>query len=471
MTSDPLAAGEPAPRRLKTSTLIYLVAVVAALVLAATGTWTDEGIKVLGTVPFAFVLFVLVLLGVAFFHDHTMYVALAGVVAITAYTGILAPGFHWSLEQVEHSGSGLFGHAKYEGEVTLLNLGGLLLGFTLLSKYFEGSGVPDNLPRLLPKSRLWASFMLLAIVWFISSFLDNIAAAMIGGVMAKAVFRGRVTIGYVAAIVAASNAGGAWSVVGDTTTTMMWISGVKPLQVAHGFIASVVALLICGLLAASHQNRVQAPDLERGAERRPIDWIQLLIVLLILALAIVANMMFNGSWAGFFAGGPWYGVWAAILIGMLLRRPAWGEIPGAVKGAIFLLSLVWCASLMPVDKLPDASWKSAFGLGFVSAVFDNIPLTKLALEQDGYDWGMLAYTVGFGGSMIWFGSSAGVAITKDFPEARNTGRYIKEGWPVALAYVLGFAAMLFTVGWQPHYHKAHPEHAENADAVSPATPR
>ncbi len=57
-----------------------------------------------------------------------------------------------------------------------------------------------------------------------------------------------------------------------------------------------------------------------------------------------------------------------------------------------------------------ASWQTALGLGFVSAVFDNIPLTALALKQGGYDWGFLAYAVGFGGSMIWFGSSAGVAL-------------------------------------------------------------
>ena len=221
------------------------------------------------------------------------------------------------------------------------------------------------------------------------------------------------------------------------------------MEVAHGLVSSAVALLCCGLLASHLQNRVQAVDLQAATSRRPLDGMQLGIVALILGAAIVANTLFNGAWSGFFAGGPWYGVWAAILVGALLRRPAWEELPGAAKGAVFLLSLVWCASLMPVGDLPPASWQTAFGLGFVSAVFDNIPLTKLALEQGGFDWGMLAYAVGFGGSMIWFGSSAGVAISKDFPEARNTGRYVKEGWPVLFAYVVGFFAFLWTVGWHP----------------------
>jgi Na+/H+ antiporter NhaD/arsenite permease-like protein len=442
------------PRRFPVAVLCFLVAALVVLCLALfAGSRDDRGIYVLrGTVgedgiPLAFALFVLVLLGVALFHHHTMYVALVGAAVITAYTAFFSPAFQWAKDQPDKS---LWGHFKHESEHTILNLGGLLLGFALLAKFFERSNVPDNLPRLLPKKPLMGSFVLLAIVWFISSFLDNIAAAMIGGVMARSAFRGRVSVGYVAAIVAASNAGGAWSVLGDTTTTMMWLQGVHPLDVAHCFIASAVALLVGGLLASIFQNRIQTIDPSLAVERKPIDGMQLLIVGLILAGAIFANFMFTGPWAGFFAGGPWYGVWAAILVGALFRRPAWEELPGALKGAVFLLSLVWCASLMPVSELPPASWKVTFGLGFVSAVFDNIPLTKLALEQDGYDWGMLAYAVGYGGSMIWFGSSAGVAISKDFPEARNTARYVKEGWPVALAYVIGFLVMLWALGWQPN---------------------
>jgi Na+/H+ antiporter NhaD/arsenite permease-like protein len=112
---------------------------------------------------------------------------------------------------------------------------------------------------------------------------------------------------------------------------------------------------------------------------------------------------------------------------------------------------------MPVEKLPVASWQTAFGLGFISAVFDNIPLTALALKQGGYDWGVLAYAVGFGGSMIWFGSSAGVALSNLFPEARSVGSWLKSGWHVAVAYVIGFFVMLAVVGWHPHApHKTTP---------------
>ena len=124
-------------------------------------------------------------------------------------------------------------------------------------------------------------------------------------------------------------------------------------------------------------------------------------------------------------------------------------MPAAFKGSVFLLSLVLAASMMPVERLPDASWQTTLGLGFVSAVFDNIPLTALALKQGGYDWGYVAYAVGFGGSMIWFGSSAGVALTNIYPDGKNAIAWVKSGWHVALAYVIGFIVMLAVQGWVP----------------------
>jgi len=140
----------------------------------------------------------------------------------------------------------------------------------------------------------------------------------------------------------------------------------------------------------------------------------------------------------------------AILLTAPLRAPQWSLLPGALKGSIFLLSLVWCASLMPVERLPSASWPTTLGLGFLSAVFDNIPLTALAIRQDGYDWGFLAFSVGFGGSMIWFGSSAGVALSGMYPEARSLVTWIRQGWHVSVGFVAGYLVMLTLLGWHPH---------------------
>ncbi|QLQ03247.1 MAG: citrate transporter [Thiobacillus sp.] len=374
--------------------------------------------------PVEFFFFALTLLGVALMHQRNFEIALTGLVVIALY-------------KVSELGYPLLPHLGHEAPL-LLNLLGLLLGFAILAKVFEESHVPDLLPHWLPDD--WrGGFLLLVLVAVISSFLDNIAAAMIGGVIARRVFQGKVMVGYLAAIVAASNAGGAGSVVGDTTTTMMWIAGVPAIHVADAFIASIVAVAFSAFVAAHKQHAYQ-PIRKDWPRDHTVDWMRLGVVGLIIGGAIAANVIL---------GLPAVGVWVAILLGALIRPAPWREAFHALKGSLFLIFLVTAASLMPVDKLPAASVHTTFGLGFVSAVFDNIPLTKLALDQGGYDWGMLAFAVGFGGSMIWFGSSAGVAITNEFEEAKNTGRWIREGWHVAAAYVLGFWVLYFVLGWVP----------------------
>ena len=177
----------------------------------------------------------------------------------------------------------------------------------------------------------------------------------------------------------------------------------------------------------------------------------MLIVAAMLIAALAANVAANLRFPYLLDKLPVLGlaVWAVILVTAALRQPDWKIMPETFKGTVFLLALVTAASMMPVEKLPAASWSTALGLGFVSAVFDNIPLTALALKQGGYDWGYLAYAVGFGGSMIWFGSSAGVALSNLYPEAKSVGRWLRHGWPVIIAYVIGFAVMLALLGWHP----------------------
>ncbi len=424
----------------------------------------------LAGVPVEFGIFALTLLGVALFHHHTLKVALCGLGALVAYKlgfSVFGPA--------HQTGVGGLVHHLHGEWVTLANLFGLLTGFALLASAFERSHVPALLPRFLPDD--WkGGFMLLVLVFIMSGFLDNIAAAMIGGTVAAVVYKHRVHIGYLAAIVAASNAGGAGSVVGDTTTTMMWIRGVSPMDVLHAYVGSGIALFGFGIIAARQQQRYQPiqKDAEAGSH---LDWAQLGVVGLILACAIGMNVLLNTVMTDVWRPDigelfPWIGaaVWVAILVSVPLRQPDWTLLPGAVKGSFFLLSLVLCASMMPVEKLPAPSWQTAYGLGFVSAVFDNIPLTALAIAQDHYDWGILAYAVGFGGSMVWFGSSAGVALSNIYPEAKSVGAWLKHGWHVILGYVLGCIGLILIMGWHPEPLREPLEPAETPPSATVPAP-
>jgi Na+/H+ antiporter NhaD/arsenite permease-like protein len=423
--------------------LLLTLVLLSPLALFASG----GPVPSVGPVRVEFIIFGLILLGVALFHKQTFWVAVIGLTVLLTFKLVFDPGFHL----LEH----LFGTTPMSEQIMdkglrqgewgiILNLLGLLLGFAILSKIFEESGVPDVLPKFLPDD--WKGpFILLVFVFVLSSFLDNIAAALIGGSIALVVFKKQVHIGYIAAIVAASNAGGSGSVVGDTTTTMMWIDGVSAFNVLHGFVAAGTALLFFAWFASHQQDKYHRIQKDASLNVK-IDWLKIFNVGLMLAGAIISNILYDM---------PALGVWIAIIIGAFIRPVPWKEVPGAIKGTIFLLCLVFCASLMPVEELPNASWITALSLGFLSAVFDNIPLTKLCLDQGHFDWGMLAYSVGFGGSMIWFGSSAGVAITNKFPESRNVFLWVKNGWHVAVAYIIGFFTLYLIMGWEPADNKEH----------------
>jgi Na+/H+ antiporter NhaD/arsenite permease-like protein len=429
--------------------LLLAVAVAAIGVLLAypavaastTGVRSSQPIY-LYCIPIDFILFGLTLLGVAVFHRHTLSIAVAGLGVIVTHK-LLVTGFH--------TGVGITGlalHLQHEW-VVLADLFLLLTGFAILSRHFEESGIPEVMPAVLPDD--WrGGLMLLAIVFVLSGFLDNIASALIGGAVARHVFRNRVHIGYLAAIVAAANAGGAGSVLGDTTTSMMWIAGISPLTLLDAYLPALVAFPVFAVPASlvQHKHSSIVKDMRSAPT---IDWVRLLTVVSILIAALAASGARSFADAAFLNAVPVLGiaVWLIILVFAGIRSPDWSAMPEALKGTVFLVALVTAASLMPVENLPEASWPSTLGLGLVSAVFDNIPLTAIALKQGGYDWGFLAYAVGFGGSMVWFGSSAGVALSNMYPEAKSVGRWLQHGWTIPVAYVVGFFALLLMTGWHP----------------------
>jgi len=419
----------------------WLSLVGAMLVIAITG--SIFGGKFFGA-PVEYFLFGGVLLGIALFHQKNFEIALSGLLIVTIFKFQIT-GFH--------AGPGLEGLIAHVGHewTTIANLACLLLGFAILARHFQKSRLPEHLPKVLPKNPVLGAFALLVLVYCGSTFLDNIAAAMIGGALALMLWNRNVHLGYVAAIVAASNAGGSGSVLGDTTTTMMWIDGVAAIDVSHAFIASAVALVVFGIPASFQQARF-AGHMIHSHEHRKIEWHRLGVVIAMLVGAATTNFVVNSEYPEVAESWPWIGtaLWVVIILSAGIVRHDWEVVREDTKNTAFLLCLVFTASLMPVEQLPEASAVSTFGLGFLSAVFDNIPLTALGITQGGYDWGVLAFAVGFGGSMTWFGSSAGVAVSNLVPEARNVKAWVKAGWHIPLGYIAGFLALSLIWGWNPH---------------------
>ena len=253
-------------------------------------------------------------------------------------------------------------------------------------------------------------------------------------------FRGKVHIGYLAAIVAASNAGGAGSVVGDTTTTMMWIAGVIPGRRVSRLTSRPPSRSSIFGIPASRQQHALFADREGRAERHrastgraSASWRSSCVAA--IATNVVVKPALHRVLPTAF---PFIGVavWVALIATAAGAHGPTGRCCRARSRGTRLPALARPVRVDDAGRAScrRASWPTAFGLGFVSAVFDNIPLTALALKQGGYDWGFLAYAVGFGGSMIWFGSSAGVALSNPCSgEAKSVGAWLRHGWHVAVA--------------------------------------
>ena len=305
-----------------------------------------------------FVIFGLTLLGVALFHRRALTVAFAGFILTIFVRVISAPA------GIDAQAYEIVIHLASEW-VTLANLFLLLLGFAVLANQFEQSNLPEVIPSRLPDGWL-GGVALLAFVFGLSIFLDNIAGAIIGGVMARHVYRKGVTIGFQAAIVAAANAGGAGSVIGDTTTTMMWISGISPLQLAPAFIGAIAAFAFFAPLATFQQQRL-SPISRGAASDVQIDWVRVLIVLTILTTVVAVNVVGNSLFPGLEKTAPVLGIglWIAILATTAFRAPEWRVLIEATKGATFLVVLVALASLIPVRPTADPVSLQRFRVGIV----------------------------------------------------------------------------------------------------------
>ncbi len=402
-------------------------------------------------VPFEFFLFAATLIGVAVLHHHTFRVALIGLLAIIAWKWLI-PGFE------EGAGAaGLAAHLAHEAPL-LINLTLLLTGFELIARHFELSRLPDAAPAYLPAGRLGA-LVFLAVVFVFSAVLDNIACAVLGAAMARHLFKGGVHLAYIVAIVAAANAGGAGSVIGDTTTTMMWVAGAAPAQVAPAFVGAIAAFLVFAPIAAQAQHRHASLTRASRADVE-IDWPRIVIIAAALGGAVLMHLIAHAYFPDALERLPLLGltIWTALFALAPWRGPDWKALPHTFAGTAFLVTLVIAASLMPVHSLPAPSWQLTFAFGWISPVFDNIPLTALAIAKNDFDWGLLAFAVGFAGSMTWFGSTAGVAVSNLYPETRSVWLWLRVGWPIPLAYLVGFFAMYAMFGWtsEPLGGRAYP---------------
>ena len=281
------------------------------------------------------------------------------------------------------------------------------------------------------------------VTFFLSAILDNLTTTIVMiSLMRKLLDDAHDRLFFASLIVIAANAGGAWSPIGDVTTTMLWIGGqITPLAIIKGvFLASlinlIVPLLVVGYLLSGKE--IPAPgEVERETpatnifERNVMFYLGLGILIAVPAFKTATHLPpFMGVLFGL--GLLW-------MVGELIHRHKEEDekrhltlvhaLTRIDMGSIvFFVGILLAVAALEHTRVLEmlANWLDArigrqdlivITLGLVSAVVDNVPLVAATMGMyslaqyppDSFLWEFVAYCAGTGGSILIIGSAAGVA--------------------------------------------------------------
>ena len=298
------------------------------------------------------------------------------------------------------------------------------------------------------------------LAFFISPIADNLTTALILSTVLITIEQKNKEFLVPGAIniVVAANAGGAWSPFGDITTLMAWTAG-KGTFVDFLFLfpASIIGYLVTAVILARFVPNT-LPDTDLSKEEKP--------------------KLMTGSNTVIFLGV--FTIFSAVMSHQVLHLPAmWGMMFGlsllkmydyrlkkihgnsfnvfnsmakienntlmfffgilAAVGALYFIGWLALAAVVYDPSVLGPTW-SNIGVGFLSAIVDNVPVMSAVLKASpemGLDqWMLVTLTAGVGGSLISFGSAAGVGVMGKLPGIYTFGAHMKFAWTILIGYIV-----------------------------------
>ena len=311
--------------------------------------------------------------------------------------------------------------------LTIVEIVNVHKGFSLISRSI----------RILSKRKLlWCIGF---ITFFLSSILDNLTTTIIMVTLLRKIAEGgedRLLIG--GAIVIAANAGGAWTPIGDVTTTMLWIGGqLSTLSVMKVLFLPSLACLIVALALLSFSLKGNFPKVEEQESSDKMEplgevvfWLGVGCLVFVPVFKIATGLPpFMGIIFGL--GLMWL---LTDLVHSRFESREHLRVPSVmsridVSGVLFFLGILLAIDALHTAGLLDnlAKWMDrtiansewvAIAIGLISAIVDNVPLVAAAMGMydvsiyppDSNFWNLIAYCAGTGGSILIIGSAAGVAF-------------------------------------------------------------
>ncbi|MBN8217273.1 MAG: sodium:proton antiporter NhaD [Spirochaetes bacterium] len=360
-------------------------------------------------------------------------------------TALIAAGLMWTLFSFApppgpHGVGELLGEKLQETAAIIF----FLIGAMTIVEVIDAHGGFEVITRRIKAKRLRSLLWVIGVVTFLlSAVLDNLTTTIVMIALVRKLLKNHEDrLFFAGIIVIAANAGGAWSPIGDVTTTMLWIGGqITTLSIMKSLLVPSLVSLAIPLLATSFflKGKVVPPAPEKGAkgpmtspfEKKFIFFLGIGSLVFVPVFKTVTHLP------------PWLGIllalgilWLAselmhrhkheddkahLTLGRALRRIDMSSV------TFFIGILLAVATLSATGQLPAmARWlDNAIGnqtlivlvIGLVSAVVDNIPLVAASMGMyplstypaDHFIWEFLAYCAGTGGSILVIGSAAGVA--------------------------------------------------------------
>ena len=426
------------------------------------------------------VVFVLGYAAIAFEHplkiDKAASALITGILCWTIYVVSLNGG-HDAVHIIEHGADGHGGlyHHLFDIANILFFLMGAMTIVELVDAHEGFSVITDRIKTTDKTKLLW---IIAILSFFFSAALDNLTTTIVMISLLRKLVKDKETRWlFVGIVVMAANAGGAWSPIGDVTTTMLWIKGQLPdvpSLMTELFIPSFISILVpMIILSFTLKGKVERPQIIENANLNPTSDNERILVFVLG----IAGLVFVPVFKTLTHLPPFMGmmlslglIWA---ISEIMHKGKSKEDKESlsvisvlqkidVASVLFFLGILLAVAALQefghLRSIAGALDKAFAGnifsinivIGLLSSIVDNVPLVAAAqgmydiapvgeFAANGHFWKLLAYCAGTGGSALIIGSAAGVAAMG--LEKIDFMWYLKKiSWLAVIGYFAGAAA-------------------------------
>lgn len=393
-------------------------------------------------------------------------------------SALLGAGLLWTVYALATNDHSTVGHQLSESLASTAQIVFFLIGAMTIVEVIDAHNGFEVITSRIKTTKLSSLMWLVGFVtFFLSAILDNLTTTIVMiSLMKKLLDKREDRLLFAAMIVISANAGGAWSPIGDVTTTMLWIGGqITAIAIIKGLIIpslvnlivplSVVAYTLSGkaIISPIKQQQNTSLLLTSDFERNIMFLMGLGVLVLVPAFKTLTHLPpFMGILFGL--GFLW-------LVGDLVHRNKDDEekqhltlahalMRIDMSSIVFFIGILLAVATLEHSHILNAvaAWlDQTVGrqdmivtiMGLVSAIVDNVPLVAASMGMydiaqypaDSFLWEFIAYCAGTGGSILIIGSAAGVAAMG--LEKIQFGWYVKKiSWLALLGYFSGIAAYI-----------------------------